>query len=61
MKIRNIWGKIDWDGEWSNSYKFWDDDLKKKLHYDPDDEQVFYLEYNGCNSPPPWKKWPYSL
>ena len=43
LKIRNIWGKIDWDGEWSNSYKFWDDDLKKKLHYDPDDEQVFYM------------------
>ena len=43
LKIRNIWGKIDWEGEWSNSYKFWDDDLKKKLHYDPDDEQVFYM------------------
>ena len=43
LKIRNIWGKIEWEGEWSNSYKFWDDDLKKKLKYDPKDDQVFYM------------------
>ena len=43
LKIRNIWGKIEWDGEWSNSYKFWDDDLKKKLKYDPKDDQIFYM------------------
>ena len=43
LKIRNIWGKINWEGEWSNSYKFWDDDLKKKLRYDPNDEQSFYM------------------
>ena len=43
LKIRNIWGKIEWEGEWSNSYKFWDDDLKKKLKYDPKDEQAFYM------------------
>ena len=43
LKIRNIWGKIEWEGEWSNSYKFWDDDLKKKLKYDPNDDQAFYM------------------
>ena len=43
LKIRNIWGKIDWEGEWSNSYKFWDDDLKKKLKYESKDDQVFYM------------------
>ena len=43
LKIRNIWGKIEWEGEWSNSYRFWDDNLKKKLKYDPKDDQVFYM------------------
>ena len=43
LKIRNIWGKINWEGEWSKTYKFWDDDLKKKLKYDPKDDQSFYM------------------
>ena len=43
LKIRNIWGKINWEGEWSKTYRFWDDDLKKKLKYDPKDDQSFYM------------------
>ena len=43
LKIRNIWGKIEWLGDWSNSYKFWNDDLKKKMKYEENDEQSFYM------------------
>ena len=44
LKIRNIWGKIEWEGEWSNKYKFWDDNLKKKLKYEQNNnDQIFYM------------------
>ena len=43
LKIRNIWGKIEWLGDWSNSYKFWTDDLKKKMKFEENDEQSFYM------------------
>ena len=43
LKIRNIWGKIEWLGDWSNSYKFWNDDLKKKMKFEENDEQSFYM------------------
>ena len=43
LKIRNIWGKIEWLGDWSNSYKFWNDDLKRKMKFIENDEQSFYM------------------
>ena len=43
LKIRNIWGKIEWLGDWSNSYKFWNEDLKKKMKFEENDEQSFYM------------------
>ena len=43
LKIRNIWGKIEWLGDWSNSYKFWTDDLKRKMKFEENDEQSFYM------------------
>ena len=43
LKIRNIWGKIEWLGDWSNSYKFWTDDLKRKMKFVENDEQSFYM------------------
>ena len=43
LKIRNIWGKIEWLGDWSNSYKFWNDDLKRKMKFEENDEQSFYM------------------
>ena len=43
LKIRNIWGKIEWLGDWSNSYKFWSDDLKRKMKFEENDEQSFYM------------------
>ena len=43
LKIRNIWGKIEWLGDWSNSYKFWTEDLKRKMKFEENDEQSFYM------------------
>ena len=42
LKIRNLWGDIEWIGDWSDISNFWNEDFKKKLQYKPKDN-CFYM------------------
>ena len=43
LKIRNLWSNIEWIGDWSSASSFWNDDLKKKLDYQENDN-CFYMD-----------------
>lgn len=42
LKIRNLWGDIEWIGDWSDISNFWNEDFKQKLQYKPKDN-CFYM------------------
>jgi len=42
LKIRNLWSKIEWMGDWSDISTYWNTDFRIMLDYQPDD-QSFYM------------------
>nr|POE74408.1 calpain-type cysteine protease adl1 [Quercus suber] len=33
LKLRNPWGRVEWDGDWSDGSKFWTAEMMAKLHF----------------------------
>ena len=48
IKIRNPWGFMEWNGDWSDLSKKWSNELKDDLDFVTDDKDgIFYMELNG--------------
>jgi Calpain family cysteine protease len=45
LKVRNPWGKSEWDGDWSDRSKKWTDELKKLLKHEDKDDGIFWISY----------------
>lgn len=44
IKLRNPWGRKEWDGDWGYDSKLWTNELRKELKLDEDDNGVFYMD-----------------
>ena len=43
--MRNVWGELNWKGDWSPSSRLWNTDNKQILEYDPsEDSSVFWMK-----------------
>ena len=45
LKLRNIWGIFNWDGDWSKDSDLWTEELKKELKPNFDEEKTFWIRY----------------
>ena len=45
LKLRNIWGIFNWDGDWSKDSDLWTDELKKELKPNFEEEKTFWISY----------------
>ena len=44
IKMRNPWGNLEWNGEWSDDSELWTSQIKKNLNYDPKfDDGTFWI------------------
>lgn len=46
LKIRNPWGSLEWNGDWSDSSQLWTDELKKKAGYTSDEDGYFFMSFH---------------
>jgi len=48
VRLRNPWGRKEWNGAWSDRSKIWDDfkDLKASLHVDDSDDGIFWMSWS---------------
>jgi len=45
LKIRNPWGTLEWNGDWSDDSQLWTDDLKKKAGFTEGEDGFFYINF----------------
>jgi hypothetical protein len=45
VKVRNPWGKCEWEGDWGDHSPKWTDELKKLLGYEDKDDGIFWISY----------------
>ena len=43
IKLRNVWKKWEWTGDWSASSNKWTENLKKILAYNPNDSSIIWM------------------
>ena len=46
IKLRNPWGKTEWNGEWSDNSPLWTDELKEKLKLKVEDDGAFWMSFD---------------
>ncbi len=46
IKLRNPWGKTEWNGEWSDSSPLWTEELKEKLQLKVEDDGAFWMSFD---------------
>lgn len=44
LKIRNPWGKFEWNGDFSDSSRLWTDKLRQELDIRPRDDGIFWIK-----------------
>ncbi|KAL1526665.1 hypothetical protein AB1Y20_015369 [Prymnesium parvum] len=44
LRLRNPWGRGEWNGPWSDGAEEWTDELQALLDYDFDDDGTFWME-----------------
>lgn len=45
IKIRNPWGNLEWNGDWSDKSKLWNDEYKKIVDFNDADDGLFFMNY----------------
>lgn len=45
VKIRNPWGKIEWDGNWGDNSEVWTQEMLNKLGHTKADDGMFFMEF----------------
>ena len=43
-KLRNPWGKFEWNGDWGDSSDLWTDDLKQEFNVVEEDDGCFWMD-----------------
>lgn len=46
MRMRNPWGKTEWNGAYSDSSSLWTEDLKEKLGHSDEDDGEFFMPFS---------------
>ena len=44
FKVRNTWGKTEWQGDWSDKSPIWTDELKEKLGHTDKEDGIFFIK-----------------
>ena len=45
LKIRNPWGKLEWNGDWSDKSDKWTPTLKKEVGISDEDDGTFFMDF----------------
>lgn len=45
VKLRNPWGRGEWEGNWSDHSPLWTTDLKAQLGQTDKDDGIFFMSY----------------
>ena len=45
LRIRNPWGKTEWQGDWSDASPLWTPELKQKLGWTDKDDGTFWMRF----------------
>lgn len=45
LKLRNPWGEVEWEGDWSDGSKLWTPEMMMKLEHTFGDDGVFWISY----------------
>jgi hypothetical protein len=45
LKIRNPWGNLEWNGDWSDQSNLWTDEHKKQVGYSNTDDGSFFIDF----------------
>jgi hypothetical protein len=45
MRLRNPWGQGEWQGDWSDNWPGWTDDLKAELDWSTADDGKFFMTF----------------
>lgn len=45
LKLRNPWGEVEWEGDWSDGSKKWTPELMIKLQHTFGDDGIFWISY----------------
>ena len=43
LKIRNPWGNVEWQGDWSDKSEKWTDKYKKIFHHEDKEDGIFWM------------------
>ena len=43
VRLRNPWGKDEWQGDFSDDSDLWTDDIKEQVGYTDDEDGIFFL------------------
>jgi len=46
VKLRNPWGKGEWNGPWGDKSPEWTDEAKEKLGWNDEDDGSFFMEWS---------------
>ena len=46
MKIRNPWGKFEWNGDYGDKDSKWTKELKAKVKFEEKDDGIFYMSFS---------------
>lgn len=45
LKLRNPWGRTEWDGDWSDGSKLWTPEMMQKLEHRFGDDGIFWISF----------------
>ncbi|KAK4613236.1 Calpain-type cysteine protease ADL1 [Fulvia fulva] len=45
LKLRNPWGEVEWEGDWSDGSKLWTPEMMIKLKHTFGDDGIFWMSY----------------
>lgn len=45
VKLRNPWGWVEWNGDWSDDWEGWTDELKEELNFTSADDGLFFINF----------------
>ena len=45
VKLRNPWGKFEWNGDWSDESSLWTEELKEAVGMTSSDDGTFWMSF----------------
>ena len=44
LKLRNTWGKVEWQGDWSDKSDKWTEGLKEQVEFTDAEDGIFFMD-----------------